>query len=288
MSTLTVTLIILIGSIAVSFLYGLVTRNYSTVDRIWSILPPVYVLIWMKDYLNNPRYIIASCIVILWGVRLTANFAMKGGYRFSFRQGFTGEDYRWAVLREKIKSRILFELFNLVFISAFQLILIFAFTLPLYYYGRIEGAILPVEYVLFLLHLLFLSLETIADVQQLWFYRRRNTPPWKEQPRYTLGFNTFGLWRHLRHPNYACEMAQWVVVSLYLVAASGSLHWSGIGALALIALFAGSTAFTESITEQKYPEYREWKTVTSAWIPLKGRLIRRKERAEYEEAHLRG
>jgi len=283
MNTLTVTLIILGISIVISFLYGLFTRNYSTVDRLWSILPPMYVLVWMRDYSHNPRYVIASCIIILWGVRLTANFALKGGYRFSVRKGFTGEDYRWAVLREKIGNRILFELFNLVFISAFQLVLIFAFTLPVYYYGRITRDIQPVEYLLFLLHLLFLALETIADIQQLRFYRRRNLSPWKEQPRYRLGFNTFGLWRFVRHPNYACEMAQWVVVHLYLLAASHSFHWSGIGAVALVALFAGSTNFTESITEKKYPEYNEWKKVTSAWIPVQGLLIGKKERAEYEK-----
>ena len=89
MNTLLLTQYILFFSIGYCFFAGLITKNYSQVDRIWSILPPIYVLIWMIDYLNNPRYIIAASIIILWGIRLTLNFAVKGGYQFSFKKGFS-------------------------------------------------------------------------------------------------------------------------------------------------------------------------------------------------------
>jgi steroid 5-alpha reductase family enzyme len=120
-------------------------------------------------------------------------------------------------------------------------------------------------------------LETVSDVQQLRFYKRKGESPWSDKKRYRLGFNTFGLWKYSRHPNYVCEMGQWVVVFLYLVAASGSLHFSGIGALLLITLFAGSTNFTEKITESKYPAYSEWKKLTSVWIPVKSFVKNRRD-----------
>jgi len=44
-----------------------------------------------------------SAMISLWGVRLTHNFARKGGYKRG------EEDYRWAVLREK--KKIWFDLF---------------------------------------------------------------------------------------------------------------------------------------------------------------------------------
>lgn len=128
---------------------------------------------------------------------------------------------------------------------------------------------MPVEWVLYAVHLLLLSCELYADVLQFRFYRRKNTAPWKEQKRYRLGFNTFGVWKISRHPNYVCEFSQWIVVYLYLVAVSGGLHFSGMGAIVLVALFAGSTKFAETITSSKYPEYSEWKKLTSVWIPAK-------------------
>ena len=269
MNTLTVSLIILTVSIVLSFFYGLITRNYSTVDRLWSVLPPVHMLIWLRDYSSNPRFIIALVLIILWGARLTTNFAIKGGYSFSLKTGFSGEDYRWEILRRKIPNRFLFELFNLFFISGFQLVLIFMFTLPMYYYGRIGGPISGAETALYLLHLALLAVELWSDVLQLRFYRRRDDAAWNENSRYGLGFNTFGPWKISRHPNYVCEMGQWAAVFLLLVAASGSLHFSGLGAAILIILFAGSTVFAESITSSKYEGYTEWKKLTSVWIPLK-------------------
>ena len=269
MQTLTLTLIILAVSTAVSFFYGLLTRNYSTVDRLWSVLPPVYMLVWLRDYHSNPRFIAVLILILLWGIRLTANFAIKGGYAFSLKSGFSGEDYRWEVLRGRIKNRLLFELFNLVFISSFQLALIFMFTLPVYFYGQIEGPFSGTEILLCILHLGLLGCELWSDLLQLRFYKRRGTPPWCEERRYRLGFNTFGPWKVSRHPNYVCEMGQWIVIYFLLVAAGGRLHFSGIGAAVLVFLFAGSTVFAETISSSKYPEYAEWKKMTSAWIPLK-------------------
>lgn len=284
MNSLELSLILFVSAVVFSFIWGLVTKNYSTVDRLWSLLPPAYVWIWFPNYSDNPRYIIAAVLVTLWGLRLTANFAIKGGYRFSLRKGFSGEDYRWEILREKIGSLLLYEMFNLFFISFYQLALIFLFTLPLYFLGKYTTPLNRWDALLFGLHLLLLAGETAADIGQLRFYNRRNRKPWSENRRYALGFNTFGLWRLSRHPNYFCEMGQWVVVYLYLTTASGRLHWSGFGVFLLILLFAGSTAFTEGITENKYSLYSEWKKATPPWFPLPGLLWKKR----YQKAFLKG
>ena len=167
-----------------------------------------------------------------------------------------------------------------MFISAYHLLVIFGFTLPLYFYGTYTTPVSRLEYVLYGFHVLLLCIETIADLQQYRFYKRRNALPWKQQPRYQLGFNTFGLWKYSRHPNYVGEMGQWVVVYGYLSAVSEFLHWSGIGAVLLILLFLGSTRFTEGITASKYPAYRNWQQCTGMWFPTfrnrKQRLFFRK------------
>jgi steroid 5-alpha reductase family enzyme len=234
----------------------------------------------MPDYYRNPRYLIAFGLVFLWGLRLTTNFAIKGGYRFSFKEGFSGEDYRWEILRSRIPNRLLFELFNLFFISFFQLGLIFLFTLPLYFYGKVDGPVSTAELCLYALHFILLAGELYSDILQFRFYKRRAVEPWSSQRRYRLGFNSFGTWKFSRHPNYLCEISQWAVVFLYLAVSTGKLHFSGAGALILIALFAGSTLFVESITSVKYPEYRNWKKITSVWIPFKS-FMKLKEKEQF-------
>ena len=278
MTSFQITLLILGISIAVSFFYGLFTRNYSTVDRLWSILPAVYVLIWMKDFIDNPRFIIAGILVIAWAIRLSLNLARRGGYGFNFKEGFTGEDYRWEVLRQQIPNRFVFEIFNLLFISIFQLVLVFAITLPLYTIGQINTPLGTGDYILFALHILFLTLETIADNQQFRYYKERESEQFKDSPRHQLGFNTFGLWKHSRHPNYVCEMSQWVVVGLYAYRLTGEAV-SLIGAAVLILLFIGSTNMAENITVTKYERYPEWRKVSVPWITLPG--INSKKKSDF-------
>lgn len=270
MSPFQVTLTILIIATIVSFFYGLFTRNYSTVDRLWSILPAVYVLVWMQDYMHNPRFVIAGIIVIAWSLRLSLNFARRGGYAFNLKEGFTGEDYRWETMREKIPNRFVFELFNLFFISAFQLVLVFMITLPLYFVGRYDAPLALTDFILFGLHAMFLMLETIADNQQYRYYTERDSKEFKNSPRHQLGFNTFGLWKHSRHPNYVCELSQWVIVALYLFNVSGTWHYSMIGSAVLILLFVGSTNLAENITITKYAHYPEWRKVSAPWITIPG------------------
>ncbi|MBN2658843.1 MAG: DUF1295 domain-containing protein [Spirochaetales bacterium] len=280
MDSFQITFYILLAAVAYCFFGGLFTRNYSQVDRLWSVLPPVYVLIWMKDFSDNPRYVIAAVLVILWGIRLTTNFALKGGYAFSWRKGFYGEDYRWDVLKAKIPNRFLYELFNLFFISGFQLGLIFLFTLPVYYLGSVTGPLNGLDFILVGLHLILLIGEMTADIQQLSYYRRRGDEKEKNNRRIQLGFNTLGLWKYSRHPNYVCELGQWFIVYFYLHSRIG-FHYTFAGPAVLLALFLGSTIMAESITSEKYEGYRNWKKMTAPWIPFLSYLPERKNKKEF-------
>ncbi|GIL92314.1 hypothetical protein Vretifemale_19850 [Volvox reticuliferus] len=111
-----------------SWLWYLVTRNCSHVDRMWSILPPIYVAIFGWEDIKralaavhvaltasnsrgtggaifNPRILtaistavsnsgadgrllVATALTAVWGCRLTFNFWRKGGYSLRY------EDYR--------------------------------------------------------------------------------------------------------------------------------------------------------------------------------------------------
>lgn len=106
---------------------------------------------------------------------------------------------------------------------------------------------------------------TVAD-QQRWDFHRAN-------PAGDV-FCT-GLFRYCRHPNYFFEIAQWWVVFAFAAIAAGTpLLWTGLGAVLLTLLFAGSTAFTEWISASLHPEFEAYRRDTSALIPWPTRAKR--------------
>jgi len=90
---------ILIGATAYCFIVGELARNTSQVDKLWSIIPIVYA--WYITYAGgwDSRMILMSILVSIWGIRLSFNFARRGGYSIKFWEG--EEDYRWEVLRQR-------------------------------------------------------------------------------------------------------------------------------------------------------------------------------------------
>ncbi|HWL02406.1 MAG TPA: DUF1295 domain-containing protein [Microbacteriaceae bacterium] len=253
---------------AFCWIASLITRDTSWVDRLWSIVPVVYVWIFAAGAgLADPRLDVMAILVTAWGARLTYNFARKGGY-----SGV--EDYRWPILRAKM-SPFGWHVFNLFFIVIFQNAVLLAIALPAqtaFEHSVVSAQPTPfgvIDVVLALAFLAFLAGETIADQQQWDFHKAKQaggpgTSPSETRPR----FLQTGLWRVSRHPNYFFEQAQWWVVFGFGAVAAGSvLIWTAVGPLLLLAIFIGSTIFTESITRSKYPEYADYQARVSPIVP---------------------
>lgn len=232
---------------------SVLTREYSWVDRLWSIVPVLYVA-WftIQSGRAEPRLMLMTLLALAWGTRLTFNFARKGGYRKG------GEDYRWTELRRRM-SPAAFALLNVTFISTAQNGLLLLMALPAWVaveYGPAPLGLLDLAAAL--LFLVFLVGETIADEQQWKFHATRSAP----------GFLSEGLFRYSRHPNFFCEQGSWWSFYLFSVAAGAPwLNPSLAGPVLLTALFQGSTGFTESITVAKYPAYADYQRRTSRLIP---------------------
>jgi steroid 5-alpha reductase family enzyme len=268
MAPLLTVLIVAAAVCAFCWISSLISHDNSWVDRLWSIVPVVYVGIF-AGYAGfaDVRLNVMAVLAGLWGARLTYNFARKGGYAGV-------EDYRWPILRARM-SPLQFQVFNLLFIVLYQNAILVLITLPAYTAFENQGGFGPVDAALTALFLLLLVLETVADQQQWKFHQ------WKKaevaarrepQPRFLQS----GLWRTSRHPNFFAEQAQWWVFFFLGAAAAGSvLEWTVLGAVLLTGLFIGSTVFTESITRAKYPEYADYQATTSAivpWFPRRPRL----------------
>ena len=257
------------------FLVGEVSRNYSQVDKVWSIAPMIYV--WFFTYHSdfNLRMILMSILVTVWGVRLTYNFARKSGYSIYFWRG--EEDYRWQILKERVpifNIRIVWSVFNLLFICLYQMGLIFLFSLPVLAAWQGQNSSLNIyDIVIAILMLTFIVTESISDNQQFEFqsnkYKKINN---KETLTgdYERGFLSNGLWSVSRHPNFVSEQLIWVTFYLFSISSTGVyLNWSIIGCILLIILFYNSANYTESISEKKYPDYKNYKQNVSMFIGFK-------------------
>jgi steroid 5-alpha reductase family enzyme len=305
--------VVVLAAAAWCLLASWVTKTHSHVDRLWSITPVVYVLVYaLYDVVANgakaldARLALMATLVLLWGARLSYNFARKGGYS-------AGEqDYRWPVLQKLpvLRHPIAWQLFNLSFIASYQNVLLFLIAAPTSYVYRAATVALPsrrvtrppltaLDLIATCLFQSFWILESVADQQQWEFQQSKHRA--RGHPRiaaleedYRRGFLTSGLFRLSRHPNFFAEQALWCSFYLFSVAASCQsptevaalfrapvdwrawVNWSATGAALLVALFQGSTPFTESITRGKYASYAAYQKTTSRlvpWFPARGKQI---------------
>lgn len=247
---------------ALTWILSLITGEHSWVDRLWSVVPVVYMWVFAAAAgLEDWRLNVMAGLVTLWGIRLTFNFARKGGYAPG------GEDYRWAILRARM-PRWAYELFNIFFIVIYQNVLLLLITLPaLTVLLSGAGSFGVADALLTLLFLGLLTLETIADQQQ-WDFHQWKRAETEAGRTVSPGFLTRGLFSVSRHPNFFAEQAQWWVIFLFGAVAAGSIaQWTVVGAFLLTLLFLGSTRFTEAITLSKYPEYAQYQRRVSVLIP---------------------
>jgi len=256
-SPLIIVIIVAGAATVFAWISSIVTGDSSWVDRLWSIVPVVYVWIFAGAAgFADARLDVMAILVTAWGARLTYNFARKGGY--------TGvEDYRWPILRARM-TPLQYQFFNFFFTHIFQNAVILLMTLPALTAFEHQTPFGLGDMLLALLFLAFLGGETLADQQQWDFHFAKRAGGANFRPRFLQS----GMWRFSRHPNYFFELAQWWTFFFIGVVAAGSiLQWTVVGVALLTILFIGSTIFTESITKSKYPEYAEYQAAVSPIVP---------------------
>jgi steroid 5-alpha reductase family enzyme len=260
--------------IAYCFIVGELSRNNSQVDKLWSIVPIYYV--WHMTLLApelSERMVLMAVLVTIWGARLTFNFARRGAYTWRFWAG--EEDYRWEELRKRpgFDNKFIWGLFNLFFISAYQNVLIFSFTVPILatLSDQANPALNTIDYLLATLMILSVAVEFIADQQQYNFQteKHRRIKAGEALGAYEKGFVSSGLWGIVRHPNYAMEQSIWIIFYLFSVNATGQwVNWTIGGCVLLVILFKGSSDFSEELSANKYPAYKDYQKSVPRFIPF--------------------
>ncbi|KAJ4425012.1 hypothetical protein N0V82_000294 [Gnomoniopsis sp. IMI 355080] len=273
----------LVSGFAISVALGAVflvvaefNKNYSQVDRCWSILPTFYIAhfdLWARlAGVPSQRIDVILAFGIAWSTRLTYNYWRKGGYTVG------SEDYRWEIIQKHIPVWA-FKLLNVTFISFMQSIILFLLAAPVYPIllttqfrpdlGASDVAFLAWE-------LGLVTSEWVSDGQQWHFHNAKHTyqetakvPQGWTADDLNRGFLTLGLWKYSRHPNFAAEQIIWL--SLYIwsaISTNTTFTWASAGVINLIWIFASSTILTEWISAGKYPEYKEYQRQVGKFLPL--------------------
>ena len=241
---------------------SLITKEYSWVDRLWSITPVLFA-VHFAGYagFNDARLNLMAALAVLWGVRLTYNFVRKGGYKPG------GEDYRWEEIQEKIGPRW-FQVLNATFIAPFQNYLLLLIVVPSYAAYRFVGTPLnALDYAAAIAFVAFFIGEAVADEQQ-WKFQTAKYAAIARGETPEAGFITTGLFRYSRHLNFLCEQAMWWTYYVFSIAAgAGWLNWTITGAVLLTLLFQASTNLTEKLSARKYPAYADYQRTTNRLMP---------------------
>ena len=227
------------------FLFSLIFRNASVYDPYWSVQPPVILgLVLAKIDSENP---LLACLlfaaVLFWGLRLTANWI----YNF---KSFEYQDWRYIMLKEKTGS--FYPFVNLMGIHMFPTVVVYLCILPAVT-AIIEGAdFKPVCLIFIGLSFASAIIQGIADIQM---HRFRASG--------TGGFIRTGLWKHDRHPNYACEILMWWGIGLASLSALGWQNWPLLaGALVNTLMFLFISIPMADKRQSRKPGFEEYKKAT--------------------------
>jgi steroid 5-alpha reductase family enzyme len=247
----------LYASVAATFAAALHTKNGSVFDPWWSILPPIAAL-WLTGLSDHPdltaRQLAVHAVVWFWAVRLTANWAVSW-------PGLDHEDWRYVDMVNNWPFPA--WLVRLVPVMLIPASFVAAGCLPLYPalalgdtgFGLLDAAALA-------LGLAATSLEFVSDEQMRVFAARKQPGDVMQE----------GLWAWSRHPNYLGEILFWFSLWLFALAAAPAWWWTGIGAVAILALFVfGSIPLLDKRSRERRPGFSEYEARTPALIPRRPR-----------------
>ena len=231
------------------FIFSLIFRNASVYDPYWSVQPPVILALAISrsgGFTGIQSSVIFSILifasVLFWALRLTANWV----YNF---KSFEYQDWRYVMLKEK--SGRLYPFVNFFGIHLFPTFVVYLCVLPAVTAIAEGAAFRPACLIFIILSFLAAVFQGIADVQM---HRFRAAG--------TGGFIRTGLWKHDRHPNYACEILIWWGVGLASVLALGGQWWLLTGALVNTLMFLFISIPMADRRQSLKPGFAEYKKAT--------------------------
>jgi len=226
--------------------------NASIVDIFWGagfvVVNTFYVFHLEKI---EPRNLLISVLVLIWGLRLTMYLA--------YRNIGKGEDYRYQEFRKNYGEKR-YWWFSYFQVFLLQGVLILIISLPLFgvHYSGSSAPLFWLDYLAILTWAIGFIFEAGGDYQ---LYRFK-----KNQKNKGKVLNT-GFWKYTRHPNYFGDVLVWWSYGLFSIAAGG--YWQVIGAIFMTFLIikVSGVALLEKTLHNTKPKYKEYVEKTNSFFP---------------------
>ena len=233
-----------VAATVVVFVFSLIFRNASVYDPYWSVQPPVILAaaLLKVDAASPLMGSLLFAAVLFWALRLTANWI----YNF---ESFEYQDWRYVMLKEKTGRA--YPLINLLGIHMFPTFVVYLCVLPAVTAIAENAAFNPLSVIFVLLSFASAVFQGIADIQMHRFRLEG-----------TGGFIRTGLWKHGRHPNYACEILMWWGIGLASVIALGGQWWLLSGAVVNTIMFLTVSIPMADKRQSRKPGFEQYKKET--------------------------
>jgi steroid 5-alpha reductase family enzyme len=245
----------------VFFAIALLQRSSWLIDPYWTLLPIGLAGFYLAHPQAQPdwnRVALSWTALLVWSVRLTANYFRRERWRFGLR-----EDWRYAKMRAERPG---FWWEQLFVVQLAQHLMLVGLSLPFWAVAFRNPPVGPLDVLCFAGALAGVGVAHAADGQLDRFMRENEARVHRGEPRVRL-LET-GLWRYSRHPNYFGEQLFWWSIAGFGVAVGEP--WVVIGTAFNSCVLAGVTVMTERRMLQ-VPErraaYEAYRRRTSVWVP---------------------
>ncbi len=258
-----------VAATIIVWIAGLIFKNSSVYDPYWSVLPPVFITVWIIQAADT--FTVADLLFILavfiWGLRLTANWAMRW-------VNLGHQDWRYTMLREK--SPKIWFLTNLFGINLIPTFFVYMALVPAYFalagsksssiplfsanlQNLPDGAKYAILAAGFIFCIAAVVLQAISDRQMDDFKKRT-----KDKSKYI----EVGLWKFSRHPNYFGEVLFWWGIWVMQMGVVPGAWLTVIGPVAMTFLFVFiSVPMMETHVILSKPGYAAYRKRVSMLVP---------------------
>jgi steroid 5-alpha reductase family enzyme len=232
----------------IGWLLSFATHHYSHVDSMWSLFMAITAYTSALFALDlSSRAVLALVAVTLWALRLSI---------FLTWRNWGAEDHRYQTIRQNNEPHFWFK--SLYIIFAFQALLAWVISYPLYAAVVGQSALNWFDLAGALLFLLGFYWEVVADWQLMQFRR---------QPDNQGAVLQTGLWRYSRHPNYFGECLIWWGFGLLGVSSGHPWSWLSPVIMTFLLLKVSGVSLMEKTIYSRRPGYADYVRNTNTFIP---------------------
>jgi steroid 5-alpha reductase family enzyme len=251
MHVLILAFIILLVFMSCAFLTSLLLHNNNVIDVAYGTGFCLIALYTFFAGLHGTISLIATLLVLLWGVRLAV--------RIGLRNWKKPEDFRYAVYRKRYHPYALNMFFKVYLV---QTVIIFLVCLPVclvnifYRESPTTGLVLLGGFI-WVVGYLF---EVVGDYQLDTFLHLEKKP---------TKYIENGLWRYTRHPNYFGEATMWWGLAIFALGASRYGLTAFVSPIIITLLLLKISGVP--LLEKRWagdPAWEKYKRKTSKFIPL--------------------